>query len=280
MSMSYSVAQQKAYLSANLNSGLILQFLFGIYTAVLIAALLIYVSRVSRTPSNDKIVIGTLAVLYAASGLNVMTSWYYTSTQLGSSIGATRAVQFKEIVSATVPTALHVAMDVSENILFVVADALLVWRCFYACGGRTHRTVLMVIALFIVQSVLIISSTVYTSIVNATPGFETLWREHIIYCLDTAKFFSAAVTSTVATTLICRQIYKCGAETSRFWRRYRTIIDALIQSSAIDMRNSFTVQLALPYLDSFGLVIPSTKWSSTGAGTDVDDCTLVYAIDK
>ncbi|KAF4618105.1 hypothetical protein D9613_012648 [Agrocybe pediades] len=231
-SIPFSVAQQKELIGADLSSTLLLQFMFGIYSAVFPAGLYIYVHKESRTALKNRMVIGCMSALYIITALQVSLNWYYTNIVFGNQ-GSTRVTMFIESASSALPSlAPVILLTLSGSAGFVFADALLVWRCYHACGGSL-RSAGLPIALFVVETVLIISNMIYICLVNVKPGFSTRKTDEINTRIRAAMLVSVAVTSVVATYAICRQIYSHTKPGSRTRRRYRNLVDALIQSSGI-----------------------------------------------
>ncbi|KAF9541631.1 hypothetical protein CPC08DRAFT_717107, partial [Agrocybe pediades] len=226
----YSVAQQKTLLSSDLNSTLIYQFLFGIYTGVFPAALYIYVHNENRTRTKDVIIIGCITALYSLTVLNTTMNWLYTNILFVTN-GATRVDMFLESALQDVPLGEQIIEDLTIFAVYLFADGLLVWRCFHSCG-RSFRRSLFPIALLIVETVLALIATTYSCLLNK-PNFETVQTDAISTCLNAATFVVVAVTSGVSTSLICLQIWRHTSRSSRSWKYYRTIINVLIESSAM-----------------------------------------------
>ncbi|KAF9553199.1 hypothetical protein CPC08DRAFT_767724 [Agrocybe pediades] len=227
----FSVAQQKALISANLNSTLLLQFLFGIYTGVFPATIYIYIYRENRTRARDRIIIGTTAALYCLTAVNTVINWLYTDI-LGITRNATRVEMFIESAIQDIPLGEEIIRDLTFFAAFVLADGLLVWRCFHSCG-RSFRRSLLPIALLMVEIVLALTVNVYRCLLDTKPNFATRQTEVIFNHLSATTFVAVAATSLVSTAVICLQIWRRTTLVSRSRKRYRTIINALIESSAL-----------------------------------------------
>ncbi|KAF9554381.1 hypothetical protein CPC08DRAFT_766781 [Agrocybe pediades] len=249
--LSLSVTQQKALISSDLNSILLLHFLFGIYTGVFPAAIYIYgvssisqklscpikeftiykVHKKNRTQASDRIVMGSITASYFTTALTIVMNWLYTNILLGKH-GATRAEIVLETLTQDVPLGESIIEDLTLFVVYLLADGLLVWRCFHSCG-RSFRRSLPRIALLIVETVLALTTIAYSLLIDAKPGFKTTQADVIFNRLSAAAFVAAATTSFVSTGVICRQIWRHTTPISRSRKRYRTIINALIESSAI-----------------------------------------------
>ncbi|KAF9552674.1 hypothetical protein CPC08DRAFT_822744 [Agrocybe pediades] len=129
----YSVAQQKAMISVDLNSTLLAQFLFGIYTGIFLATMYIYSHKENCTRARDMIIIGNAGALYLLITLTTLINWIYTNI-LFCTKGATRVDMFIESVTEDIPLGEEIIDDVTSLVGFLFADGLLVWRCFHACG--------------------------------------------------------------------------------------------------------------------------------------------------
>ncbi|KAF9541177.1 hypothetical protein CPC08DRAFT_730849 [Agrocybe pediades] len=242
----YTVAQQKEQISSDLNSTFLFQFLFGTF---------IRGQRSRFCPCNS------LHLLLFA------WNWFYTNTLACTS--GTRMEMFIESISEGLisePESMVILLVLSSYLSFLIADGLLVWRCFHACGQSLRKTSLP-IALFIVESGLLICMTVYTTLVDVKPRFLTHHTSLVSEYLDATLYVSAALTSIVSTYMICREIHRRtkSAPSSRTKKTYQTIIDALIQSSALysavaiidavlsfgsagKFQISYKVELGLPYV--------------------------------
>ncbi|KAF9554113.1 hypothetical protein CPC08DRAFT_198328 [Agrocybe pediades] len=278
----FSVAQQKALISGQLHPTLLAQFLFGIYTGLFPVALYIYIAhKENHTQLNDRIVIGNITALYITTVLFLVPNWAFTSILFGKT-GPTRLDMFIESINEVMPLGERIIGTVATFFVFLFADGLLVWRCFHACRRSFGRSVLP-IGLLAVEIALVISATVYSSFVSAKPGFATAQTSQISNKLVAIALTSAAATSLVSTFLICEQIWRHTTLMSRSRKRYRNIINILIQSSALytvtvlflsilnfantgDIANSFTTLLITVYISAPAQVI------SVGNGTHANDC--------
>ncbi|KAF9543670.1 hypothetical protein CPC08DRAFT_730415 [Agrocybe pediades] len=209
----YSVVQQKELICADLNSTLLFQFLFvltarlpGIYTGVFSATIYIYIHKENRTLARDRIIIGSITALFFLTALNAVMNWLYTNILFGTH-GATRFKMFLESVSQDVPLGEQIIADLMGFVSYVLADGLLVWRCFHLCGG-SFRKALLPIALLTVET-----------------EFQTLQNIEVSSRLNAATL--------VADSQWQQPIWRHTTLSSRSRRRYQTIINALIESSAL-----------------------------------------------
>ncbi|KAF9560016.1 hypothetical protein CPC08DRAFT_762941 [Agrocybe pediades] len=226
----YTIPQQTLRISSDLNSTLIIQFLFGVYTGVFFVSLFIYLQRGNRTASKDRVVIGSMTALYVLSAINVPINWYYTNLLICTR-GTTRFNMFEESMTGTLPTAIRILSETSRFGGFILADGLLVWRCYHACG-RSLRGLVLPVA-YRPSEVLVICNTVFACLTDLEARFDTAQWHPIEARLTAAMYTAVALTSLVSTFIICREIYVRAKRLSlpgsrtRYWR----VIDVLIQSS-------------------------------------------------
>ncbi|KAF4618085.1 hypothetical protein D9613_012639 [Agrocybe pediades] len=226
-----SIAQQTAFITADINSILILQLLFGIYTGLFPATIYAYIHKENRARARDMIVIGSTVMLYGVTAVNVLCNWIYKST-VYCTLGATRLDIFIGSTGGEMIIAEQIILVTTTYVVFLLADSLLVWRCFHSCG-RSFRQSLLPIALLVVEIVLVISASVYGCLMTAAPNFGTHQRAQIFDRVSAAAYFSVAATSLTSTGVICVQIWRHTALNTRSRKNYRTVINALVESSAL-----------------------------------------------
>ncbi|KAF9551739.1 hypothetical protein CPC08DRAFT_823133 [Agrocybe pediades] len=231
VSSNFSVAQQKVLISADLNSTLLLQFLFGIYTGVFPAAIYIYVHKENRTRASDRVIIGSTIALYLVTALTISMNWIYTNVLFGTR-GGTRVETFKESAKMIIPLGEEIIADLILFVVYLLADGLLVWRCFHSCR-RSFRRSFLPLALFIAEIVLALAATISRCMLDAVPDVATVQANRIVNRLNAGALVTVAATSLASTGMICLQIWEHTTPSSRSRKPYRTIINALIESSAI-----------------------------------------------
>ncbi|KAF9554115.1 hypothetical protein CPC08DRAFT_821904 [Agrocybe pediades] len=227
----FSVAQQKALISAGLNSTLLFSFLFGIYTGLFPATIYIYIHKENRTRAKDRIIIGSVTALYLITALINAISCYDTNILFVTHSG-NRVELFIESADEEFPLGVEITSSFTTFLSLLIADGLLVWRCFHSCGGSLRRC-LLPIALLTIETVLVISALVFSCLLNAIPDFHTIHTSAILNHLSAAAYTAVVATSLVSTGLICVQIWRLTRQSSRSRNYYQTIIRALIESSAL-----------------------------------------------
>ncbi|KAF9548003.1 hypothetical protein CPC08DRAFT_715698 [Agrocybe pediades] len=179
---------------------------------------------------------------------------------------------FIESIRQDIPLGEEIIADLILFAAYVLADGLLVWRCFHS-SGRSFRRTLIPISLFTVETVLSITVTAYICLGDAKPNFESAQTDKISNRLNGAAFISVAATSLVSTLMICRQIWRHTSTITRSRKHYRTIIDILIQSSALltvtvilsailnfintgNIESSLKISFVTQFVSAFDTIIP------------------------
>ncbi|KAF4615798.1 hypothetical protein D9613_012472 [Agrocybe pediades] len=220
------------YLNTVLNSQLLGQFLFGIYTGLFAVTILMYLHQENRIASSKTIIVGSMTALYALTSLTIAIKWFYTNKRFCTD-GDSRVDIFVGPDNSIVTIVLQIITQ--NSVAFIIADGVLVWRCFHACG-QSFRSAILPITLLVLETLLVLSDVI----------IHCLWEDFLFYAnsrwisinsfwytLDGAMFVSVAATSLASTFIICWQVYAHTKPGSRSRRRYRNVIDALIQSSAL-----------------------------------------------
>ncbi|KAF9536416.1 hypothetical protein CPC08DRAFT_771577 [Agrocybe pediades] len=144
-----------------------------------------------------------------------------------------------------------VLLNIAQFGGFILADGLLVWRCFHACG-KSFRQAVLPMGLIIIETGLVIcatvytystfmsdSATIYTFIPKPTPSPNEnpskLIRDNVSADrIAGSTLISTALTSLVCTFMICRQIYKYTSINNAGARaRYKRLLLTLVQSSGV-----------------------------------------------
>ncbi|KAF4618058.1 hypothetical protein D9613_012679 [Agrocybe pediades] len=231
-------AEYNAYTGYYLHSVILSLFLLGMYTAVFPIALYLSVSvRKNRKMSSNTIVIGCMVASYIAAVVNGLVLWTGVNTNMFQR-GETRFAIFEGLSAG--PGLIKrqaIPSSIAASIILLCADGLLAWRAFHVCG-QSFRRASLPIGMFIVELVLLVSGQIYALFV--TFKSERVKFQHI---LDKMVFHSALLTffanmskatsSIVSTWVICHQIYAYSARGSGPRKRYRRIVETLIQSSAL-----------------------------------------------
>ncbi|KAF9551736.1 hypothetical protein CPC08DRAFT_728949 [Agrocybe pediades] len=186
----FSVARQTTMISANVNSTLLFLFLFGIYTGVFPITIYVYIHKENRMPARDRIIIGCTTALYFSTALDAVYTCLYMNKVFGKDFG-TRIQMFTESLDQipVMSFAENLINDLSTWAVFLVADGLLVWRCFHSCG-RSFRRSLLPFVLLTVETAMVIITMSYYAFTALNPLVQT---KHYI------QSFSKAILNFVHT---------------------------------------------------------------------------------
>ncbi|KAF4615730.1 hypothetical protein D9613_012480 [Agrocybe pediades] len=206
--------------------------------------------------SSKTIIVGSMAALYALTTITVAINWHFTNQRFCTDGGSRDQIFLGPVTSSW----MYVfASIVGGGATFIIADGVLVSGLFgvfyiydsgtgsnYAvrCGDVSTHVANHFAAVhyqLVCSSwkyvVLVICSDVVSSLVYNEPQVfhvrEFLTLVSVTTILDGAMYVSVAATSLAATYIICGQVYTHTKPGSRSRRRYRNVIDALIQSSAL-----------------------------------------------
>ncbi|KAF9547037.1 hypothetical protein CPC08DRAFT_769526 [Agrocybe pediades] len=227
----FSVTEQKALISSSLNSALVFQFLMGIYLGVFPATIYLYATEKYGTTSYSRIIVGSVIALFMFTTTSFALTWHYTNV-LFSKQGDTESSILIGTIFGVLPALVTIVEDIALFGGLLLADGLMVWRCFHACG-RSLKAFALPMVLLLVETALGVTTIVYDSLVAMKPGYHSDKTDAIANRLAGAVFTSVAMTSLAATFVICSNIYRHTASFSASRKRYRHVTDILIQSSAI-----------------------------------------------
>ncbi|KAF9547181.1 hypothetical protein CPC08DRAFT_769502 [Agrocybe pediades] len=224
-----SVGYQKANISAKLNSTVLFLYLIGIYTGVYGATITIYFRRKNVPRAHRLIVMGTLTLLYGILAVETYMNWFYTS--INFILGDTRvAIFLAGETDSAVPIRIAILVTFLEVLGFVIADALMVWRCVHACAGSL-RILIIPVGFFTFECALAVVNITILTLTYVNPVFQSDQWFHNANVIDGIFEAIVAATSISASVTISYHIYSITRRTSGAWRRYKHIVDILVQSS-------------------------------------------------
>ncbi|KAF9559276.1 hypothetical protein CPC08DRAFT_708939 [Agrocybe pediades] len=223
--------------SGVLHPALMSQFLLGIYTGIFMVTLLMYLLKESRTATNKTVIVGSTTALYALTTITFALKWSHINAV---PLGETKLGYFEwgytsSWVDEHAAQGEEILLYITQYGTFIIADSVLVWRCFWACG-QSFRSSVLPISLLILETVLIITLIVLHHFLHVRMDIITIFLDNANKTeavLVSVVPISVAMTSLVATFTICRQVYAHTEPKSRLRRRYRNVIDSLIQSSGL-----------------------------------------------
>ncbi|PPQ78788.1 hypothetical protein CVT25_010661 [Psilocybe cyanescens] len=127
------------------------------------------------------------------------------------------------------PLWTQIARDVTSFAMYIVADGLLIWRCYHIYGGL-RRIIILPLSLFAVEVGLVVTSIIYYLIVDSNPSQHEV---NISNGIQSGVFFASFATSLSTTVLIAHRIYTSSQTIGDPKKRFIHIIEIIIQSAAI-----------------------------------------------
>ncbi|PPQ91386.1 hypothetical protein CVT25_004153 [Psilocybe cyanescens] len=184
---------EKRIISANLNGSGLQIFLMAVYTVVYGTTMYLYLSKTSAN-SNRRIVLSAISVLYLLVFLQTLAQWYSLYW-----IVVTNGKTQQSIFLATLeqPRWIEVLSDFGINSSFIVADGLLIWRCYYV-WGQSFWTI-------VVPSILLIAEFGLFVAVIAIDGLYSQLTSHadaVIFNKVRSSLVFISIGTTVSTTFL------------------------------------------------------------------------------
>ncbi|KAF9554737.1 hypothetical protein CPC08DRAFT_782948 [Agrocybe pediades] len=275
-----SVSTQNGQISSTLNLIVLQQFLFGIYTGVLAITLYGYFYEQGGKASSKWTITGTMITLYILTATVVSLDWKYTNLLFCYVI--TKYDTYFVAISGPLLSFTNVVnqailFNIAQFGGFILADGLLVWRCFHACG-KSFRQAVLPMGLIIVEAGLVTcatvytystlmsdSATIYTFIPKPQPSPNRnpskLTRDNV----SADRIAGSALISTALTSLIYKytSIHNSGTRS-----RYKWLLLTLVQSSGI-YSATVCIKALLEFIDKvdpdfliFG-ELPGQQWAQT-----------------
>ncbi|KAF8180187.1 hypothetical protein BJ912DRAFT_981492 [Pholiota molesta] len=139
-----SIDTEKSEISSALNSSLIVAFGTGMYTVIYFGTMYIYLKKNSF---KRPIVPAIITVQFLCNIVQIGLQWYSTEWQIVDN-GDTRDSVFMSLLDT--PNWAILVGDISTYICFVLADVLLIWRCFFV-WNRSFRVISISLFLLIIE---------------------------------------------------------------------------------------------------------------------------------
>ncbi|KAF9562352.1 hypothetical protein CPC08DRAFT_706728 [Agrocybe pediades] len=145
-------------------------------------------------------------------------------------------------------SSLDTISNICQNLTIILADGLLMWRCYLV--WTASRQVAWIPCIF-----WLIEAALSITIAAA----EIAWlndlsdsRTQLMNVLTAALFFMSALTSLISTYLIAYRIYVASRLTGASKRRFMDVIDIVVQSSAVYTLSVLAVATyaVIPFQDS------------------------------
>ncbi|KAF8160308.1 hypothetical protein BJ912DRAFT_1069457 [Pholiota molesta] len=213
---------EKSEIGSNLNASILSAFGMGMYTIIYFGTMYIHLTR---SASKRYIVPATITALFTCNILITAVNWYTTKWQFVDN-GATRQSVFISLFEP--PRWVDLASDIPYFLSFVLADGLLIWRCFFV-WNLSLRAIAVPVLLLTAEIVIFIVRTILQAIYGAVGPTARLTAQ--INNLSFAGYFTTFATSFVTTLLIAYRIHAVatrGTAQNRF--RHTTAI--VVESGA------------------------------------------------
>ncbi|KAH9483397.1 hypothetical protein JR316_0002863 [Psilocybe cubensis] len=201
---------------------------------------------------SRKIVLATITVLYSVNVVILCLQWYFISWSYATH-GDTKDSIFWAYLEP--PIWFIEALNTSQNVVLVIEDGLLIWRCYHV-WGQSLKIVAMLLLLLFTESALVITATVLNSF---TPILVTNQAgKDMINHVDEAFSFTCLATTFFTTFLIGYRIYTVSRNTNRSISRYKHIFTTILQSAAVHVL-LLLVQAISPFSPIFYDI--QSRWS-------------------
>ncbi|KDR68094.1 hypothetical protein GALMADRAFT_146582 [Galerina marginata CBS 339.88] len=231
------VALQKSEINSTLNSIIMGTFLMGIYTTVYLGTL--YIHLTTGRVKQSKIVVITMTLLYMLGIAQLGIQWYVCCWNFVGN-GNTRETVFVSLYDAPVWTRL--AINITSFSMCIIADGLLIWRCFYV-WNRSKRVISFLVLLFISEIGLYVAEIMVVCI-EANFRAVTAKEAFNLNALESALYFVSFTTTVTTTLLISYRIHSVRRDTPFSTGRLSHVTDIVLQSGAVYACAMFTSAVA------------------------------------
>ncbi|KDR69428.1 hypothetical protein GALMADRAFT_145473 [Galerina marginata CBS 339.88] len=212
-----SDAIEKADISAVLNAGVMFTFLMGIYTTTYL---------VHRKGSRQRMVVVIITALYSNGVLQLGIQWWYLKLAIVNN-GTTRGDILAEFFN--LPLWSEVTDELTQMLMVILADVLLIWRCFYV-WNRSIRVIALPVLLLVAEVGISIAS-VMIRFINFDPASSSAAR---LFGLMQIALFSVSFTGSMAATiLIAFRIHSMSNQENTHGGRFKHVIEIVVQSAVI-----------------------------------------------
>ncbi|PPQ93053.1 hypothetical protein CVT25_011929 [Psilocybe cyanescens] len=226
------VSVQISVVSNQVNSIMTQSFLMGFYSMVYFSTLYLYLSK--RGPKTQRrIIVIAISMLYVMCALIFSMNWYSLNWAIVDN-GETRESMF--IGSVQAPTWTFITYVILQFSLPIVADSLLIWRCFYI-WDRSLRVIAGPLFFFIAEIgyfTLLAFFILVTVYAFKIPQLTSPSLARLINNLQVVDLCISFGTTFITTILIGYRIHS----TTRIQGvtrlgKFKHIVEILVQSAAL-----------------------------------------------
>ncbi|KAF9562348.1 hypothetical protein CPC08DRAFT_706721 [Agrocybe pediades] len=254
-----SVSLQKLELGGYLNAGMLTMLWMGIYAIVYVWTFYIYLHRKA---AHHISILGVITVIYVLSVVATAIYWYQTKLTFIDN-GDTMLDAFNYMYNTT--SFLDTITDTCQNLIIILADGLLMWRCCLVWTG-SRRITWIPCVLWLIESMLAIAI-----IIAEITGLDDYTDARILLVngLLSTLFFTSALTSLISTFLIAYRLYVASKFTGASKRRFKNVIDIVVQSSAVYTVSVIIVGIynVIPFDDSASATVGIDTFSDYAGST-------------
>ncbi|KJA18840.1 hypothetical protein HYPSUDRAFT_44839 [Hypholoma sublateritium FD-334 SS-4] len=217
------VSDEKAIISTFYHSDMLNTLLLGIYTPLYFGTMYIYLTKKS---SKNRLVLAAITILFVTNVIGGVKLWGDIHRLIGTS-----GESLSDILSAE-SRAFDGTNSVLVELVFsglpvIVADGLLIWRCFRIWDSSLRHIALSLI-LLLAEFVLFLTAMV----INLSPNIDL--TERTSPRLTSAGLFMALTVTLWTTILIAYRIHSLSNRVpDRNKPRFHNILEIITQSSFI-----------------------------------------------
>jgi len=211
-------------------------FVNGIYTAIL--AVTFYIVLVKRERAMGRVLMGTMLLLYISSTLHMVQRWFLMRYAFITN-GDTSTTIFLGIANAPIWLIMLGAVTLGASML--LADCVMIWRC-WAVWGKSWKAALLPVLTTVVGTAFCIIAL----IIQANPA-DGLDGNRMAFVNSSVIYFSFSLgTTAICTILIVYRIMSFNKTVAGFkLSNYHAVIEIIVESALL---YSITLILVLPLL--------------------------------
>ncbi|KAF9545396.1 hypothetical protein CPC08DRAFT_769874 [Agrocybe pediades] len=184
-----------------------------------------------RNRSYNKAIAASTVVLFLIAWTSVVLNWYLMNIAFCKQATTLVSMVLANLIG--LPSALQIVTDITRLVGFVLADSLLVWRCFHANGGRLSGLFFLPMMLLIVETLLVTTTIILDGLALGKPGFRNVRMDRITNQINGTTFGFIAATSVTSTVMICNNIYTHTQHNYLARKRVVYVVEILTQSCGI-----------------------------------------------
>ncbi|KAF9554881.1 hypothetical protein CPC08DRAFT_160022 [Agrocybe pediades] len=217
------LAHQETQIRLDLYSSMLISACSGIYLVVYLQTSYIVVRRKDRNHRNSIMII--LGVLFTLSILGTAIRCYAIDREFVAFAAAQQPINLT-VPQNLLPGGLHLIENAAFYGSCIIADCLMLWRCYHVWGGS--RLIIAVPSIILICEIVDYFFTIIfisANITNVTPS-----KAMIFDTLQLTLYITPAILSIITTTLISYRIIAVNKSRNRHLRR---LVDIIAQSSAV-----------------------------------------------